>query len=159
MTHALRHISPRRLLVVAIVLATLALAIAFLPRPASAKVSKASAPQRPGCSVHTLRGSYGGDLTGTSTATGPTAGQVVETFRGNGTGTADVILMTQTQGPLSFNGEPVTYTLNADCTGTLTAIRGGQAHHFDIVVTDSGRTIYQLRIDTGNALDGTLEHV
>jgi len=109
--------------------------------------------------MRTLHGSYGGDLTGTSTSTGPTAGQVVETFRGDGTGTADVILMTQIQGPLSFNGEPVTYTLNGNCTGTLTALRGGEAHHFDIVVTDSGRTIYQLRIDTGNALAGTLQKI
>lgn len=159
MTHALRHISPRRLLVVATVLATLAAAIAFLPRAAPAKAGTASVARHRGCSARTLQGSYGGDLTGTSTSTGPTAGQVLETFRGNGTGTADVTLMTQTQGPLSFNGEPVTYTLNGDCTGTLTALRGGQAHHFDIAVTDSGQTIYQLRIDTGNALAGTLEHV
>ena len=67
--------------------------------------------------------------------------------------------MTQTQGPLSFSGESVTYTLNRDCTGTLTALRGGEAHHFAIVVTDSGRKIYQLRTDMGNALAGTLEHV
>lgn len=157
MTHALRHIGPRRLLVVVTVLATLAAAIAFLVRPAPAKAGAAAQPRE--CSVHTLHGSYGGDLTGTSTSTGPTAGQVLETFRGNGTGTADVILMTKTQGPLSFNGEPVTYTLNRNCTGTLTALRGGQAHHFDIVVTDSGRTIYQLRTDPGNVLDGTLKHI
>ena len=157
--HALPHISPRRLLVAATVLATLALAIAFLARPGPARAGRGSAAQHLVCSMRTLHGSYGGDLTGTSTSTGPTAGQVVETFRGDGTGTADVILMTQIQGPLSFNGEPVTYTLNGNCTGTLTALRGGEAHHFDIVVTDSGRTIYQLRIDTGNALAGTLQKI
>jgi hypothetical protein len=159
MTHALRHISPRRLLAGFTALATLALAIAFLTRSAPARAGAASAAGHRGCSVRTLQGSYGGDLTGTSTSTGPTAGQVLETFSGNGTGTADVILMTQTQGPLAFTGEPVTYTLNSDCTGTLTALRGGEAHHFDIVVTNSGQTIYQLRIDPGNALAGTLEHV
>jgi hypothetical protein len=158
MTHVLRHISSRRLLAVGSVLAAFAFAIAFLPGPASATPDTAHAAQHRGCSVRTLQGSYGGDLTGTSTSTGPTAGQVVETFRGNGTGTADVILMTQAQGPLSFNGEPVTYTLNTDCTGTLTALRGGEAHHFAIVVTGSGRKIYQLRTDTGNAMAGTLEH-
>jgi hypothetical protein len=159
MTHALRHISPRRLLAAATVLPMLALTIAFLARPAPAKAGAAQTAGHQGCSLRTLRGGYGGDLTGTSTSTGPTAGQVVETFNGNGAGTADVVLMTQTQGPLTFTGEPVTYTLNSDCTGTLTALRGGEAHHFDIVVTDSGRTIYQLRIDTGNALAGTLERI
>lgn len=159
MPHAPRHVSPRRLLAVVAVLATLALGAALSPRPTPAKASAAPAPPHRGCSARTLAGSYGGELTGTSTSTGPTAGQVVETFRGNGTGTADVVLMTQTQGPVSFNGEPVTYTLNRNCTGTLTAVRGGEAHHFDIVVTDSGRTIHQLRIDPGNALAGTLDHV
>ena len=160
MTHALVHIRPRRLLVIgASVLAVVAIAIAFLARPAPVRASTASAAQHRGCSVRTLRGSYGGDLTGTSTDVGPSAGQVLETFRGDGTGTADVILMTQTVGPLTFTGEPVTYTLNADCTGTLAALRGGEVHHFAIVVTDSGRKIYQLRTDTGNALAGTLDRV
>jgi hypothetical protein len=42
---------------------------------------------------------------------------------------------------------------------TLAALRGGEVHHFAIVVTDSGRKIYQLRTDTGNALAGTLDRV
>jgi hypothetical protein len=159
MTHALHHISPRRLLAGATVLATLALAIAFLTRPAPAKAGATPGAWHRGCSVRTLQGSYGGNVTGTTTSAGPTAGQVLEIFSGNGTGTADVTLMTQTQGPLSFTDEPVTYTLNSDCTGTLTAIRGGQTHHFDIVVTNSGRTIHELRIDPGNVLAATLEHV
>lgn len=159
MTHVLRHISPRRLLAGATVLATLALAIAFLTRPASAMAGAAPAAGHQGCSVRTLQGSYGGNVTGTSTSAGPMAGQVLEIFSGNGTGTADVTLMTQTQGPMSFTGEQVTYTLDSNCTGTLTSIRGGQVHHFDIVVTNSGRTIHELRVDPGNVLAATLEHV
>jgi hypothetical protein len=53
----------------------------------------------------------------------------------------------------------VTYTVNPDCTGTLTAVRDGEAHNFAIVVTDSGRVIHQLRTDPGNALAGTLQHI
>jgi hypothetical protein len=160
MTLTPRQIKPRRFLTVAAcVLATVGLAIAFLARPASVRASTGAPAGHRGCSERTLQGSYGGDLTGTSTDVGPSAGTVLETFRGDGTGTADVVLMTQTVGPLTFTGEPVTYTLNADCTGTLAAVRGGEVHHFAIVVTDSGRKIYQLRTDPGNALAGTLDRV
>lgn len=159
MTYTLHHISSRRLLAGATVFAILALAIAFLTRPAPAKAGAASVAWHQGCSVRTLQGSYGGNVTGTTTSAGPTAGQVLEIFNGNGTGTADVTLMTQTQGPLSFTDEPITYTLNSNCTGTLAAIRGGQIHHFDMMVTNSGRTIHELRIDPGNVLAATLEHV
>lgn len=159
MTHALHHIRPRHLLTVTTVLVTLALAIAFLTHPAPAKAGAAPTAWRQECSVRSLQGSYGGNVTGTTTSAGPTAGQVLEIFNGNGTGTADVTLMTQTQGPLSFTDEPITYTLDSNCTGTLTAMRGGQLHHFDMVVTNSGRTIHELRIDPGNVLAATLEHV
>ena len=80
MTHALRQISPRRVLLVATVLAALAAVIVVLLRPGPAKAVAASAVQHRGCSVRTLLGRYGGDLVGTSTSTGPTAGQVLETF-------------------------------------------------------------------------------
>lgn len=163
MTHALRNsISPRLLLSVAIVLATLALALVFLTRPVAAETGRALAASHRGCSVHTLHGSYGGALSGVATSITHTSEQtgalILVTFNGNGTGTAKVTDMTVTNGPVSFT-DAVTYTVNSDCLGTLTAVRPGHVAHLDIVVMDSGRTFCQLETDPGTTITGTFEHV
>lgn len=163
MTHEMRnHISPRRLLIVAAVLATLALALVFLTRPVAAETGTAPTASDRGCSVHTLHGSYGGALSGLATsitaAPEQTGGLILVTFNGNGTGTAKVTDMTLTAGPVSFT-DTVTYTVNSDCLGTLTASRPGHVSHLAIVVTDSGRAFSDLQIDPGTTITGTFEHV
>lgn len=157
MTHLLRnHMSPRRLLAVVALLGALALTLGLLARPASAKTGPG--PDR-GCSLRTLRGSYGGLQTGTTAATGTLAIQTLGTFYGNGLATAEVTLMTKTQGPVRFT-DTATYTLNRNCTGTLTATRStGQTVHFAMTVTQAGRTMYLLETDRGSVVTGTFEHI
>ena len=110
---------------------------------------------RAGCSLRTLRGSFGGVQTGT-TATGSVAIETLRSFFGNGHATARVTLMTQAQGPVNFPAS-ATYTLNRDRSGTLTARRlnTGQTVHFRITVTQSGRSMYLLETDPGAVVTGT----
>ena len=160
MTRTLRnHISPRRLLMVAALLGALALALGFLTHTTPAKADQTAASASQSCSVKTLQGNYGGNINGTSTATGPLALQVLATFNGNGTGTADVTLMTETQGPVVFT-DTVTYTLNSNCSGMLTVIRStGETVHYDIVVTLLGTKMDLLQTDAGNVATGEFNHV
>jgi len=159
MTRTLRnHISPPRVLVMAAVLGALALPLGLLTSAAPAKAAQAQA--RPaGCSAKVLKGNYGGNLSGTSTSTGPLAGQVMATFNGDGTATADVTLMTETSGLATFT-ETLTYTLNSDCSGTLTAVRSnGTTAHSVITVTDDGSKVEQMFTDPGIIATSVLDHV
>ena len=151
--------SVRRLLPVLVALGFLAITLGLLARPASATAQAGKVKPHRGCSLRTLRGSFGGVQTGTTTATGPIAIQTLGTFFGNGHATARVTSMTKTRGPVSFT-DTATYTLNRNCSGTLTARRStGQTVHFRMTVTQSGRTMYLLETDPGAVVTGTFEHV
>lgn len=160
MTSTLRNqVSRRRLLALLMAVGALALTVGLLARPASATTHAEVAKQRGGCSLRTLQGSFGGVQTGTTTATGPIAIETLGTFYGNGHATARVTLMTKTQGPVYFT-DTATYTLNRNCSGTLTARRStGQTVHFRMTVTQSGRSMYLLETDPGAVVTGTFEHV
>ena len=160
MTHALRdHLSPRRLLTAAALLGALALALGFLIGPAAATAGPAAARGHGRCSVHTLRGSYAGNLSGTSAATGPLALQALVTFHGNGRASAIVTLMTEKQGPVHSTSR-TTYTLKPDCTGTLVARRStGQVVHYDITVAPRASQVWYLQTDPGSVVTGTTKRV
>jgi hypothetical protein len=160
MTDTLRNqVGRRRLRVVLVALGVLAVTLGLLARPVSGTAHAAVAKPRGGCSLRTLRGSFGGVQAGTTTATGPIAIQTLGTFYGNGHATARVTLMTKTRGPVNFT-DTATYTLNRDCSGTLTARRStGQTVHFRITVTQSGRSMYLLETDPGAVVTGTFQHV
>jgi hypothetical protein len=161
MTRTLRnHISPRRILVTVVgaVLGALALALGLLTSSAPAKAAPALASPA-GCSVKVLKGNYGGNISGTSTSTGPLALQAIATFNGDGTATADITLMTETSGPTTFT-DTITYTLNSDCSGTLTAVRTtGETVHYVITATDNGSKVELMQTDSGFVATGVLDHV
>jgi hypothetical protein len=161
MTRTLRiHISPRRLLMVAALLGALALALGLLTHTTTtpAKASQTAASISQPCSVKTLQGNYGGNISGTSTASGPLALQALATFNGNGTGTAAVTIKTETT--LTFTTETLTYTLNSNCSGTLRATQSdGTTANYTIVVTLLGTKLDLLQADEGFVTTGDLNHV
>jgi hypothetical protein len=107
------------------------------------------------CSLKTLKGRY--LFTSSGTIFPPTLGVTEPTlptaagyhiFNGDGTGTDYVTVL--------FNGKivplpspnPVTYTLNSDCTGTFTGIGGP---NFDIFVSPNGDELTTINTDPGVA--------
>jgi hypothetical protein len=110
------------------------------------------------CSVGTLIGDYVGNLSGTTASTGPVALQALVQFAGDGTATSPVAtLMTQTAGPITFTAN-ITYTLNSDCTGTLTVVRStGQTTHYVIAVAKEESEINLLAVDPGSVVTGTFK--
>jgi hypothetical protein len=162
MTRTLRnHISPRSVLVAAAILGALALALglALGAAPAKAAPSAKAAPASGySCSDSTLKGEYAGNING-QTSGGLFALQVEATFAGNGTATATVVETTETAPPVTFT-DKITYTLPADCSGTLTAVRStGATVHYDIAVTLAGVEINLIQTDTGVVSTGVLHHV
>lgn len=109
-----------------------------------------------GCSNASLKGSFADKDTGFITAppaiAGPFAGVSVETFDGNGGFTAT--------GLASINGNIVastgkgTYTVNPDCTGTITAVISplGITTHTFFVIDDSLSEIQMVVTDAGTAV-------
>lgn len=106
------------------------------------------------CSVSSLQGNYLGNLSGTSSSTGPLALQAQTTFDGNGGGTASVTLMTESSGPISFTSA-LTYTVDSNCTGTLTSQRStGQTVHYNIAVVENATEVDLLQTDPGFVVTG-----
>ena len=108
----------------------------------------------PPCSVETLEGDYRGNLSGVR-STGLFALQFRDTFNGDGTGTGSTTLMTETSGPTSTTTTLI-YTLDSDCTGTLTVVRSdGSAAHYNIVVVKHATEVDYLGTDSGVVATGT----
>ena len=110
------------------------------------------------CSLSTLDGDYLGNLTGTTATAGPVALQALVSFHGDGTATGvTTTLMTLTSGPITFTST-ITYTLNSNCTGSLTVVRStGQTTHYNMVVVDNGEEINLLQIDPGTVVTGVFK--
>lgn len=110
------------------------------------------------CSVATLRGAYAGNIMGTSN-TGPFNLQSTTVFHGNGTATGIKVTLANRSEVTTFTADD-TYTLAADCTGTLTAVRStGAVVHYVIVVVDGGRKVDLLQTDPGFVANGSFERV
>lgn len=109
-----------------------------------------------GCSNATLIGTFGFTSTGFITTppavAGPFAGVGTQAFDGNGATTATA---TQSQ---SGNIRQVTitgtYSVNPDCTGTLTLLAspGGFTSHFYFVIDDTGNEFLAICTDPGVVL-------
>jgi hypothetical protein len=111
-------------------------------------VSRVQATQ---CSTASIKGSYGISCEGTIVGTGPVA--VIGVFTADGKGNATEVET------LSFNGEisqgvpfTVTYTVNADCTGTHVATGLGSVFHGDIVIQDHKKEFRYISTDPGFVL-------
>lgn len=101
-------INLKSLTVVGILLAMLLLATAFSTSSADAR-----------CGTATLKGTYGSSQTGTLNGL-PFAqvNRVVSDGHGNLTGSGTAVV----NGVVSFPSFTATYTVNSDCTGTLTSV-------------------------------------
>jgi hypothetical protein len=107
---------------------------------------------RKGCSVETLEGGYGLTFSGFSTngavpapinAFVPVAGVGLMTFDGNGNLSASETVSLGGQ-ILSVN-LPGTYTVNSDCTGSLTTANA----HLNLVIVRNGREILAINTQQG----------
>jgi hypothetical protein len=137
---------------------------ALLGQPASAQSvgpDAAGSSSPPQCSNRTLRGSYAFNIEGTILA-GPNRlllrGLAMTRFDGRG-GLSQVDFTT-------INGAPTgtewrsgwgTYELDADCTGTMEIIQsdGGPTLRLRLVVSDRGRTIYNIVEGNSTGATGT----
>jgi hypothetical protein len=109
----------------------------------------------PPCSNSTLKGTYMASSTGTVVGVGPAAVVNGITFDGSGNGT----VFAET---VSFNGAittgvtgTVTYTVNANCTGSDTiTMSTGQVADFNFVVNGNGSTFFFISTDSGFVASG-----
>lgn len=121
----------------------------------SAQASSPTPPAHPtSCDLATLKGTYlfeGNGASVSGTATTPTAFAGSEHFNGAG---ALAGSSTFSSGGTIFPRSPFTgtYTLTADCTGTLTI---GTTLHFDIYVAPSGDRFTYVQTDPGSVSAAT----
>ena len=109
-----------------------------------------------GCSLRTLNGSYGaagdgliaiGEPPVTSSNTIPIAVAGVQMF--DGTGNFSLSNTTNLGGLVFPSTGTGTYTVNADCTGSVTAnVSNGEVLHFNIVIVDHGKQILNVSTDS-----------
>ncbi len=110
----------------------------------------------PTCTLKTLKGRYlfadkGTILPPAFGVTGPTPGADAgfHLFNGDGTGTDTVTLRVNNVTVLKNVVVPISYTVNADCTGTITVlIPGGPS--FAIFIAPDGESIATIATDPGN---------
>jgi hypothetical protein len=123
-------------------------------QPAFAEEEHESKP----CSVETLRGSYVFDASGyINLPTGWTPKAVVEFLQFNGDGTLTSVATASLNLAVHFGHGTGSYTVNDDCTGTLTFSPSGI--HFDIFVVPGGSQLHMIQTDAGNALAGVVKRV
>ena len=110
----------------------------------------------PPCTLKTLKGRYlfaekGTILPPAFGVTAPTPGADAgfHLFNGDGTGTDIVTLRVNGATVLKNAVVPISYTVNADCTGTITVLVPG-GPHFDIFIAPSGEAIVLVGTDPGN---------
>jgi hypothetical protein len=115
------------------------------------------------CSNATLKGTYAHAETGWSiSAQGPatpvaTAG--FDTFDGDGTGTG--VITINSNGVVVADNETstATYSVKADCTGTVVFNEAGSLLHFNIYVSPSGNLFRLVGTDPGSVEAGTVTRV
>ena len=110
----------------------------------------------PPCTLKTLKGRYlvadkGTILPPAFGVTGPTPGANAgfHLFNGDGTGTDIVTFSVNGVTVLRNAVVPISYTVNADCTGTITVLVPG-GPHFDIFVAPNGDDMTVIATDNGH---------
>jgi hypothetical protein len=112
------------------------------------------------CSNASVQGTYEFSASGTIVGVGPTAG--VGLFTSDGKGNISG------KDTSSFNGAIVretftaTYTVNADCSGSATAVFQGpvpRTIHVDFVVVDNGKQVFNILTDSGDIVTFTDEKI
>jgi len=118
----------------------------------------------PPCTLKTLKGRYlvaekGTILPPAFGVTVPTPGANAgfHLFNGDGTGTDTVTLRVNGITVLRNLLVSISYTVNADCTGTITVLPGGP--HFDIFIAPDGDAIALIGTDPGNYASSIVRRV
>ena len=115
------------------------------------------------CSLATLKGLYMFAESGYLTVSGSLVPEGVTgkaIFHGNGS--FDSLATISTGGDIvPGDAAPGTYTLNSDCTGTVTVLMKAPAPdvHLDIFVAPDGDEIFNIETDPGTVLSGTERRV
>jgi hypothetical protein len=122
----------------------------------SGEALAAESSTNPQCMLRTLKGNYayasdGYTLKGTEMVPFSQAGH--DFFKGDGTVTGAVTVNIQGELlRLTYSG---TYTLEPDCSGTMTTTDNlGVPAHFDIFVTKNGSELSFIQTDAGNVTSG-----
>jgi hypothetical protein len=115
------------------------------------------------CNNSTIKGSYAFTVHGQIfTPNGPLLvdGIAKTTFDGNGNLTQVDAVALNGNIPLVWRPGTGTYTVNSNCTGTMTLMNEGQAPlHLAILVSHSGDTIHAVVTDPGVAVTSDAERV
>jgi hypothetical protein len=116
-----------------------------------------------GCTDSTIKGSYAFTVHGQIfTPNGPILidGIAKTTFDGNGNLTQVDAVAQNGQIPLIWRPGTGSYTLNSDCTGTMTLVNQNQPPlHLAILVSHSGDIIHTVVTDPGVAVTSDAERV
>ena len=126
---------------------TFAMAVGGMSPTAVAQTKLDENDSKPTCTLETLKGRYlfawsGAVLPPAFEVTEPTAGGAAgyHTFNGDGTGTDTVTVRIGTTITLHQVVAPITYTVNANCTGTYTVlVPNGPS--FDLFIAPNGEEI------------------
>jgi hypothetical protein len=116
-----------------------------------------------GCSNATLKGLYMFAQSGYTTVSGslvPECDTGKAIFHGNGK--FDSLATISIGGDIiPDDAAPGTYTVNSDCTGTVTVIMTPPTPdvHLDIFVAPDGNKFFTIQTDAGNVLSGTEQRV
>jgi hypothetical protein len=155
----IRWIRPRRRITVlaSACVALAAVGVLLLIGTASAAPSTAIR-TTPSCSNATLKGTYTFGYISWSISNGqstPASEAGFDTFNGKGTGTG--VITAAYNGVVAGSNTPdtSTYTINADCIGTLVFHAAGSVFHFNVYVSPSGSSFSLINTDAGNAVAGT----
>src|SRR4030081_1182591 len=110
------------------------------------------------CSNALLNGTYTFGYISWSISNGkstPASEAGADTFNGKGTGTG--VITAVYNGVVAGNNTPdtSTYTINADCTGTIVFNSAGSLFHFNVYVSPSGNSFSLISTDAGTAVAGT----
>lgn len=110
--------------------------------------------QAAACSLTTLRGVYGYTATGSRPAVGNSAAVGVLTFDGAGNVTGADTLTVNT-GVFARRTITGNYTVNANCTGSMSLVVDSTPAEHDIVIVGSGKKILTI-LDDATGLVATL---
>jgi hypothetical protein len=106
-----------------------------------------------GCSYVSLMGTFSRRDTGTVLAPAAAAGSiaVVGTFTFDGNGGVTGASYSSQNGNIGHATQTGTYTVNPDCTGTITVqiSPGGYSAHYNFVIDDSGWEFQYICTDSG----------
>ncbi len=125
-----------------------------------ATLQRGFAQDQDGCSLSTLNGQYVFDATGWNVVNGSAVPKtVVEFLTFEGDGTLTSIATAVVGGNIIAHDTPGsgTYTVNSDCTGTLTF--NGSGLTFDLFIAANGKQLHMIETVTGQMLAGPAQRV